>query len=556
MKQTSLLLCALLLGKLAAGQLMNQKKEFTRQDSLRGTLNPNRSWWDVQKYIITVTPDFEKRSISGGVGITYKRVAEPAAYLQLDLQQPMQIDSIWRMDDKGTVLERIPGSSILREGNAWLVDARRMTAAEGTLMVYFHGIPRPALNPPWDGGWIWKKDKQNRPWMSVACQGLGASVWYPCKDHQSDEPDRGATLLISAPDTLVAVANGRPSVVELTMRGEQKGYRSTTWKVRSPINNYNIVPYIGKYVSFSDTLMGEEGKLDLHYWVLDYNLEKAKKQFEQVKPMLRALEYWFGPYPFYTDGYKLVESPHLGMEHQSAIAYGNQYKNGYLGTDLSGTGRGKNWDYIIVHESGHEWFGNNITTQDIADMWVQEGFTDYSETLFIEYYQGKAAASEYVIGLRRNIQNDKPIIGPYGVNEEGSGDMYFKGANLIHTIRQIINDDKLFRDILRGLNRDFRHKTVTTRQVEEYINRKSGKDFTSVFDQYLRNTRIPELELQADGDKLKFRWTNCADGFNMPVRLSNGQWIYPTTTESKIKLEGGRFDGLTVDPNFYVRVKS
>jgi aminopeptidase N len=339
--------------------------------------------------------------------------------------------------------QSVPNKKLLQfscEGNTCLVQTgNELNGKMYRLDIVYHGVPRPAVNPPWDGGWIWKKDAKGRAWMTVACQGLGASVWFPCKDHQSDEPDEGASLTMVVPDTLVAVANGR-----LTNQSSGKGLASYTWQVENPINNYTIIPYIGKYVNFTDTLMGEKGKLDLSYWVLDYDLEKAKKQFTQVKPMLRAFEYWFGPYPFYEDSYKLVEAPHLGMEHQSAVAYGNKFMNGYMGGDLSGTGQGKWWDYIIVHESGHEWFANNITTNDIADMWVHEGFTDYSETLFIEYYKGKDSANVYLQGLRRNISNDKPIIGPYGVNQEGSGDMYFKGANMIHTIRQVINDEKTF----------------------------------------------------------------------------------------------------------------
>ena len=308
---------------------------------------------------------------------------------------------------------------------------------------------------------------------------MGASVWYPCKDHQSDEPDNGASLTITVPDTLVAVSNGRLK----EKKSNNDGTVTWRWEVKNPINNYNIVPYIGKYVNFTDTLNGEKGKLDLSFWVLDYNLEKAKQQFDRnVKPMLHCFEYWMGPYPFYEDSYKLVESSHLGMEHQSATAYGNHYMNGYLGMDLSGSGWGKNWDYIIVHESGHEWFANNITTNDIADMWVHEGITDYSETLFVECQYGKEAANEYTQGLRKGIHNDKPIIGPYGVNQEGSNDMYDKGNNIMHTIRQIINNDSLFRNILSGLNKDYYHKTVDSKDIENYISRKSGIDFSEVFD--------------------------------------------------------------------------
>lgn len=530
-------------------QPLHQKRNFNKQDTLRGTIGPERIWWDVLHYDITVTPDFNTKSITGKTTIRYKVVQDKHSdYLQVDLQKPLQVDSLYY---NNKLYINYPPRPYYNEGNVWHIPLPKAPmGSEQTLTVFYHGKPKEAVMPPWDGGWIWKKDKQGNQWMSVACQGLGASVWYPCKDHQSDEPDRGARLTINTTNDLVAIGNGR--LKNKSQNGESTAW---TWEVTSPINNYNVIPYIGKYVNWSDTLQGEKGKLDLNYWVLEADLAKAKKQFDQVKPTIRAFEYWFGPYPFYEDGYQLIQSPHLGMEHQSAVAYGNEFLNGYLGKDLSGTGWGLKWDYIIVHETGHEWFANNITTTDIADMWVHEGFTDYSETLFVEYYYGKEAGNEYVRGLRDQIANDQPIIGPYGVNQEGSGDMYYKGANLIHTIRQVINDDSKFREILRELNKQFYHQVVTSKQVEEFISWKSGKDLSKAFDQYLRSTKIPLLELKAEEEKIKFRWTNVVKGFNMPVRLNNGQWIIPTTEEQKIKIENGKFDKVEVDPNFYIKVK-
>ena len=355
--------------------------------------------------------------------------------------------------------------------------------------------------------------------MSVACQGLGASVWYPCKDHQSDEPDKGASLTITVVDSLVAVGNGR--LLKKQVKGN--GFTDYTWEVKNPINNYNIIPYIGNYVNFTDTFMGEKGKLDLSYWVLDYNLEKAKKQFVQVKWMLRAFEYWMGPYPFYEDSYKLVDAPHLGMEHQSAVAYGNRYLNGYLGRDQSGTGWGLKWDFIIVHESGHEWFANSITSKDLADMWIHEGFTNYSETLFTEYQSGIQAGNEYNYGTRKGIRNDTPIIGPYGVNKEGSGDMYPKSGNMLHSIRHAMNNDEKFREMLRYLNKKFYHQTVTTEDIQKVVSDYFGSSVEKIFDQYLRTTQVPVLEyfVSADKTKLSFRWTNCVDGFNLPIFINS-----------------------------------
>jgi aminopeptidase N len=546
----SLLLTALILTLTnISAQPLNQKKGFTRQDSLRGSLNSARTWWDVLKYDVEVTPDYNNKTITGKTTITYKVLPnQQSDYMQIDLQQPLKIDTIFY---NNKLYINYPAKPFYNEGNVWFVPLPKAPVnSTQTISFVYHGKPREAVRPPWDGGWIWTKDKQGNPWMSVACQGLGASVWYPCKDYQGDEPDNGATLKMNVPDSLVAVGNGR-----LKNKSSEKGMASYTWEVKNPINNYNIIPYIGKYASWSDTAMGEKGKLDLQYWVLQQDLDKAKKQFEQVKPMIRAFEYWFGPYPFYEDGYKLVQAPHLGMEHQSAVAYGNQFMNGYLGRDMSGSGWGTKWDFIIVHESGHEWFGNNLTTKDLADMWVHEGFTNYSETLFTQYHYGTQAGNEYVQGIRKGIRNDIPIIGVYGVNQEGSGDMYPKGANMLHTIRQIVDNDEKFRQILRGLNSTFYHQTVTSKQVEEYISRQSGKDFSKVFDQYLRDIRIPVLELKAEDDKIKFQWTNVIPGFDMPVKLTNGQWIRPTTAEQKIKSDLKEFKDVEVDKNFYIQVK-
>ena len=530
--------------------------QYTHQDTLRGSNGPGRNWWDVLVYKINVEPDYNTKTIKGVNEISFKVTKQNKAnIMQIDLQQPLVIDSVF-LDSK-----RI--NKIIREGNVYLIDFEKikfdLTPANQMhphyrMLVYYHGEPVVAKRPPWDGGWIFTKDEKGRPWMSVACQGLGASVWYPCKDWQGDEPDAGATIRMIVPDSLAAVSNGK-----MISDGLNMGKRYTTWNIINPINNYNIIPYIGKYVNWTDTYEGEKGKLDCSYWVLDYNLEKAKEQFKQVPLMLKAFEYWFGPYPFYEDGYKLIEAPHLGMEHQSAVAYGNGFKNGYRGRDLSGSaaGWGLKWDFIIVHESGHEWFANNITTVDIADMWVHEGFTNYSETLFTEYYYGKEAGSDYCIGTRKNIVNDKPIIGPYGVNKEGSGDMYYKGGNMLHTIRHVINDDEKFRAILRGLNSTFYHKIVTTQDIENFMSKQSGKDLSKIFDQYLRTTKIPVLEYKFTGDNMYYRWTNCVSGFNMPVKLDAiDDWLKPTTEWKTTAVTGGILkDGLKIDRNFYITVK-
>ncbi len=545
--------CILLIAYSSAAQPLNQKGKFTHQDSLRGTINSERAWWNVLHYDVSVTPDYTAKTIRGKTTIRYKVLPDQRSdYMQIDLQQPLKVDSIFY---DGKFYINYPAKPYYNEGNVWHIPLPKAKVNSiHTIAVVYHGKPREAVRAPWDGGWIFTKDAKGRPWMTVACQGLGASVWYPCKDHQSDEPDNGATLNITVPDTLIAVGNGKLK----EKRTNGNGTTTWTWEVVSAINNYNIVPYIGKYVNFTDTLNGEKGKLDCSYWVLDYNLEKAKAQFgRDVKRMLRAFEYWFGPYPFYEDGFKLVESSHLGMEHQSATAYGNHYMNGYLGSDLSGSGWGLKWDYIIVHEAGHEWFANNITTNDIADMWVHEGSTMYSEALFVQYYYGNKAGDEYVQGIRLNISNNTPLIGPYGVNQEGSGDMYNKGANMLHTIRQVINDDELFRKILRGANKDFYHKTIDSKDFENYFSKESGKDLSKIFDQYLRTIKIPELEYKTQGDGISYRWTNCVDGFAMPVRIEGtGEWLKPTTAWQNASMTAGLMNkGLVIDKNFYITVK-
>ncbi len=534
MKKSFLVLIYCCIFLFPKAQLLQLKNKFTNVDTLRGSITAGRLGWDVLHYDITVAPDFNNRTITGKTIITYFE-SLAVKNMQIDLQQPLIVDSV--------VGENNINYKFARDNNICWVYIRdslamyKISPGIRHITIYYHGHAVEAKRPPWDGGLVWRNDTLGRPILGTACQGTGASVWWPCKDHQSDEPDSGVYVHLTAPDSLVAVSNGRLQ----NILPQANGFNMWNWVVKNPINTYDVTMNIGKYVSWSDTLMGEEGKLDLQYWVLDYNLEKAKKQFEQVKPMLHSHEYWFGRYPFYEDGYKLIETSFLGMEHQSGVAYGNRYQNGYLGRDLSATGQGLKWDFIIVHESGHEWFGNNITTKDIADMWVHEGFTNYSETLYIENMFGKDAAQEYCLGLRKKIKNDIPIIGYYGVNNEGSGDMYNKASNMINMIRYIMQDDNKFRNMLRGLNNDFHHQTVTTQQVEQYINDRSGINFNQIFDQYLRTIQVPVLEyyFNTRRRKLYYHWTNCIKGFNLPLLLKGKNLVKlkPIEKWSKKKLK-------------------
>ncbi len=522
--------------------LSAQESQFTRQDSLRGSITAERAWWDLTYYHLDIAVDPDKKTISGKNTIHYKVLKEHNV-MQIDLQPPLKIEKVLQ-DNKPL--------QVISEGNAHFITLSRAQKenSKNTIEVYYSGKPREAVQAPWDGGISWKKDQNGKHFVASSCQGLGASVWWPNKDHMYDEVD---SLLISVnvPSTLMNVSNGRLRETE-KHDNDTKTYH---WFVSNPINNYGVNINIGNYVHFGEQYEGEKGKLDMDYYVLRDNLEKAKKQFKDAPKMMKAFEHWFGPYPFYEDSYKLVEVPYLGMEHQSSVTYGNKYTNGYLGNDLSGSGWGLKFDFIIIHESGHEWFANNITYKDAADMWIHEGFTAYSESLFLDYHYGKKAASEYVIGTRKKIQNDSPIIGTYNVNNEGSGDMYLKGSNMLHTLRQLIEDDEKWRSVLRGLNATFYHKTVTTKQIEDYISKETNIDLTQFFDQYLRTIKIPVLEYNFKNGKLKYRYSNIIDKFDMPVRLfidGNPEWIQPNANWQTKDIKGNK---LTVDPNFYVDVK-
>lgn len=519
-----------------------EERTYTRRDSLRGSVTPERAWWDVLHYRLDVSVDPENKALKGRTTIRYK-VLEDHNVLQVDLQNPLTIDKVTQ---DGKSLE------VTHEGDAHFVRVVKpqKVGEINEISIAYSGRPHEAANAPWDGGVTWTKDSAGNHFIATANQGIGASVWWPCKDHQYDEPDNGAVIRINVPANLMAVSNGRLK----NQKREKNKTRTYTWEVVNPINNYTINMNIGDYVSFSEKYEGEKGLLDMEYWVLRYNLAKAKIHFRDAERTIQAFEHWFGPYPFYEDSYKLVEVPYLGMEHQSSVTYGNGYRMGYKGIDLSATGVGLKWDFIIVHESGHEWFGNNITTKDIADMWVHEGFTSYSESLFSEYHYGKEAGASYSRGLRANIQNRKTIIGDYGVNGKGSNDMYYKGHNMLHTLRQIVNDDGKWREILRGLNRDFYHQVVTSQQVEEYIAAKTGLLLDPFFDQYLRDIRVPALEYWAKEGALIYRWTNCIEAFVMPVDIFiNGKKtrIEPTTEYQILELNTITPE-IKTDPNYYV----
>lgn len=479
---------------------------YTEADTLRGSLRPERTNFDMRKYHLKLKVNLEDQSISGSNSIDFE-VLKRASVMQLDLFENMQIDSIVFKDQQ---------LSYERRHNAVFIEFQE-ELNEGTktsLDFHYHGKPVVARNAPWDGGFVWSEDEEGNPWIGVAVQGTGASLWYPNKDHPSDEPE-AAQMDIAVPNGLMNVSNGK----FLGKENLGNGFTEWSWEVENPINNYNIMINIGNYEHFSESYKD----LDLDYYVLPYNLQKAKKQFAEVKDMMECFYEKMGPYPFEEDGFKLVETPYLGMEHQSAVAYGNEYKMGYLGNDLSGTGIGLKWDFIIIHESGHEWYGNSITASDIADMWIQEGFTSYTEAIYIECRWGKEEAQQYLKGIRQNIGNSKEIIGDYGVNAEGSGDMYYKGANLLNMIRSLYDNDELWWNTFKDYTETYRHQVISTEDTEAFFDKPTEIDLEPVFDQYLRHASLPELQLKKDGNKLAYRWEAEVEDFRMPVDIFIGK---------------------------------
>jgi len=536
--------CSLALAALAAGARAQTAPAYTHADTLQGFNGPGRAWWDVAFYDLHVRVNAADSTLAGWNGITY-RVLQPGTELQLDLQAPLVLDSVvqhgrrlvWRQD-----------------GDAYFVALRspQRTGTTDSLAAYYHG--RPASRRPGAAAFGWYSDSLGGQWFATSSELTGASVWWPLKDYLGDEPD-SQRIAITVPDPLVDVSNGRLR----STTHHPDGTTTYEWFVADPINSYDVAINAGRYVHFADTVQGEAGPLTLDFWPVAYHLDTARVQWRQVQPMLRCYEHWFGPYPWYADGYKLIEAPYLGMEHQSGIAYGNRYLTGYLGRDLSHTGLGLTWDYIIVHESAHEWFGNNITATQYANLWIHESFATYAEGLYTECQHGKDAGAAYIVGLRAGIRNAQPIIGPPGMPWYHS-DIYFKGANVLLTIRQLVDDDARWRMLLRGLNHTFWHQTVTGQQVEDYMSRAAGMDLSRVFAQYFTTTMVPEFQYRVDGDTLAYRWGNVVPGFDMRLRVTipglGTRWLSPTDQWRTMRVPSADAADLAVDENFYVTARN
>lgn len=538
---------------------------FTKADSLRGYLSPLRTCYDVTYYHLDVTVNPDSQSIRGSNTIRFK-VDTAFSEMQVDLFANMKVDSI--IFEDGTLLK------YYREFGAVFIDMPEELKQNSVhqIVFYYSGKPQIAVNPPWDGGFIWKKDKEGNPWVMVTCQKTGASLWWPNKDHQSDEPD-SMLLSVTIPKNLEDISDGRlRSKVELP-----DGKVQYNWFISYPINNYDVTVNIGKYAHFSDVYKSRDGnpneslrdRLTLEYYVMPENLQKAKKQFKEVRTMLACYEKYFGKYAFYRDGYKLIESSHNGMEHQTAVAYGNHYTMGYEGRASSAVGL--KFDFIIIHESAHEWWGNSVTAKDIADMWIHESFGAYAEALYVEYSWGRKESLEYINAKKQNVRNDEPIIGPYNVNHEGSGDMYDKGQLVLNTLRDIIGNDSLWFSILRGLQEKFAYQTVDADDIINYVNQRTNTDYNYFFEQYLRHATIPQLEVaiteKGDSTALRFKWNADVADFKMPIKVTTSfkgihseknhfELIHPTTKWQTMRLKNFDPKDFRVDEDeFFCKVK-
>ena len=518
----------------------------THADLLRGNYGELRANNDLLSYDLDVRVDPAKKFISGKNTIKF-RMLRDGARIQLDLSETLKVEKI------------LLGKTELkyeRDSGAVFIDFPKPLKTGKTYSVAFlySGYPKEIGR---FGGLTFKKDPAGRDWITTSCEDDGASIWWPNKDQWRDEVE-SMRLHVAVPNGLMDVSNGK-------FAGKKDlgdGYTQWNWDVHYPINNYDVALNIGDYTHFSDKF----GKLSLDYYVLPENLEKAKTQFTQVKPMMAAYNHYFGEYPFIKDGYKLVEVPYLGMEHQSAVAYGNKYENGYLGRDWAGVGISKKFDFIIIHESGHEWFGNAVTAADMSDMWIHEGWTTYMEGLYVEYLYGKPDAIKYLNGLKSHLKGDRAIVVSdaegktiHGTNQQPTADQYFKGALMLNTLRSVINDDAKWFELIRGFYQEYKYKNILTEDVVSYFNQHSGMDLTPIFNQYLRHVAIPTLELKFEPGSVNYRWKADVKGFSMPVKVgapTSWETIKPTEGWQTMKTSLTKEDFKVATDLYFVNVTS
>jgi len=495
-------------------------KRTLSAEEIRGSLRAERSCYDVKHYDLDIAFNLEDRSIEGKVSMTFDFIKSDS--LQIDLFSNIDLDSIVYIDQQ---------LGFSRYLDAVFIDASLLdTLATNTIEMYYHGIPIQAKMAPWDGGFVWSSSSAGNEYIAVACEGTGASLWWPNKDHLSDEPD-SMDLHFTLPESLDCISNGNMIQEKVIAPGIKKVH----WKVSYPINNYNVTFYIGQYEHFQDRYISlDQDTLPMDYYVFPENLEKAKQHFTQANKVLEAYEHYFGKYPFWKDGYAMVESTYLGMEHQGAIAYGNRYLRGYMGGMIPAD---MDWDYIIVHETGHEYFGNSISCVDHAEMWIHESFTTYMEALFVEYTMSYDDAERY-LQTQKHHGNEEPIIGPLGVNHNNwqHSDHYFKGSWILHTLRNSIADDTLWFKLLRGFYEKHKMSNITSDAFFVYVNEITDRNYDRFFEQYLYTPRIPKLQYkvkQMGKDVLlSYKWTDCVDGFEMPISIfvnGEGSKIYPNS---------------------------
>jgi len=518
---------------------------FTHFDTLRGKLNTERTCYNVFYYDLHLKVNPEEHTISGYNVIHYTVVTD-FSWIQIDLFRNMKIDSIYNRNKR---------VKYARDSNVVYIFFQKLErkGKKDSLTIYYHGSPQVAKNPPWDGGFVWSKDSNGKPWVDVACEGTGASLWWPCKDYLGAKPD-SMRMNIDVPNGLVGVSNGRLRSVTKA----DSGYTRYTWFVSVPIINYDVTLNVGDYTHISDYYLNGKDTLTLNYYVLRYNEQKARTHFTQVKPMLACYEKFFGKYPFYKDGYKLVETTYWGMEHQSCVAYGNNYKNNEFG-----------FDFIIIHESAHEWWGNSLSCTDVADMWLHEAFATYAEALYVESKLNYKTAVAYLKTQQQRIKNEYPIIGPYDVNFQGTkddDDMYFKGTWMLQTFRHVVNNDSIFFAILHGLQTRFKYSSTNTDEVIRYINQITGKDYSPFFNQYLQRAGIPilkyKLKQRGNATILTYRWDSIVTRFTMPVKVTSKVqdsantyiFITPSRSWKTIKLNNLSPSQFSVDlDEFYIK---